>query len=105
MFPYQPPTLILRPSTLPLDAQSPVRWLFYGPVSTYFVLLRYCLFGLNVGLTEKFEANSKPMRIHVSEPCKNLLPAQFKFEQRDDPEVKEKVGGLNSYFLNSKDGR
>ena len=45
------------------------------------------------------------MRIHVSEPCKNLLPAQFKFEQRDDPEVKEKVGGLNSYFLNSKDGR
>ena len=79
--------------------------LFLLYVFFFFCFYRYCLFGLNVGLTEKFEANSQAMRIHVSEPCKNLLPAQFKFEQRDDPEVKEKVGGLNSYFLNSKDGR
>merc|ERR1719394_904243 len=26
---------------------------------------RYCLFGLNVALTEKFESNSKPMKIHI----------------------------------------
>lgn len=45
------------------------------------------------------------MKIHVSEPCKNLLPAQFHFELRDEPELKEKVGGLTSYFLTSKDGR
>ena len=45
------------------------------------------------------------MKIHVSEACKNHLPAQYKFEQREDEEVKAKVGGLNSYFLTSKDGR
>ena len=70
-----------------------------------FLNFRYCLFGLNVGLTEKFESNSQPMKIHVSEACKNHLPAQYKFEQREDEEVKAKVGGLNSYFLTSKDGR
>ena len=45
------------------------------------------------------------MKIHVSEACKNQLSAQYKFEQRDDEEVKAKVGGLNSFFLTSKDGR
>ena len=63
------------------------------------------MFGLNVGLTEKFESNSQPMKIHVSEPCKQLLSAQYKCEQRDAPEVREKCGGHMSYFLVSKDGR
>ena len=66
---------------------------------------RYCLFGLNVGLTEKFESNSKPMKIHVSEPCKQLLPAQYKLTPRDEPELRDKVGGHASHFLDSKDGR
>ena len=63
------------------------------------------MFGLNVGLTEKFESNSQPMKIHISEPCKQLLSAQYKCEQRDAPEVREKCGGHMSYFLTSKDGR
>ena len=76
-------------------------------ISYFFVVFhfRYCLFGLNVGLTEKFESNSQPMKIHVSEPCKQLLPAQYKCDQRDDPEVREKCGGHMSHFLVSKENR
>ena len=70
-----------------------------------FLAYRYCLFGLNVGLTEKFESNSQAMKIHVSEPCKQLLSAQYKMEPRDDAEVRKKCGDHMSYFLTSKDGR
>ncbi|XP_023325285.1 soluble guanylate cyclase 88E isoform X2 [Eurytemora carolleeae] len=66
---------------------------------------RYCLFGVNVGLTEKFESNSKPMRIHISETCQRALTAQYRVEERNDPGLKEKVGGYRSYFLNVKEGR
>ena len=45
------------------------------------------------------------MKIHVSEPLKQLLPAQYKFQQRDEPDLRDKVGGHVSYFLTSKDGR
>ena len=73
--------------------------------SKIYLFFRYCLFGLNVGLTEKFESNSQAMKIHVSEPCKQLLSAQYKLEQRDDAQVRENCGGHVSYFLMSKDGR
>ena len=63
------------------------------------------MFGLNVGLTEKFESTSQPMKIHISEPCKQLLSPQYKSEQRDDAEVREKCGGHMSHFLTNKDGR
>lgn len=56
---------------------------------------RYCLFGLNVALTEKFESNSKPMRIHISQDCKDMLPQQYKTEERtDEPGLSEKVNDL-----------
>ena len=60
---------------------------------------------MNVGLTEKFESNSQPMKIHVSEPCKQLLPAQYHCEQRDDAQVRENCGGHMSHFLVSKENR
>ncbi len=32
------------------------------------------------------------MKIHISQPCRDLLPAQYKTEERTgDPELKEKV--------------
>ena len=58
---------------------------------------RYCLFGLNVALTEKLESNSQPMKIHISQACKELLPPQYKVEERNDPEVQEKV--CSSFFI------
>ena len=45
------------------------------------------------------------MKIHVSEPCKQILPAQYHCEPRDEPEIREKCGGHMSYFLTEKDNR
>ena len=57
---------------------------------------RYCLFGLNVGLTEKFESNSKPMKIHVSDPCKMLLDERYILEERTEgQELMDKVFKTN----------
>merc|ERR1719394_727423 len=66
---------------------------------------RYCLFGLNVALTEKFESNSKPMKIHISQKTQELLSNQYKVEERTDEGLSMKVGGFRSFFLNSKENR
>merc|ERR1719219_2621908 len=66
---------------------------------------RYCLFGVNVGLTEKFESNSKPDQIHISEKTQELLSSQYKVEERNDEGLSVKVGGYRSFFLNSKENR
>ena len=50
------------------------------------------MFGLNVGLTEKFESNSKPMKIHVSDPCKMLLDDRYVLQERTEgQELADKV--------------
>merc|ERR1711868_96859 len=66
---------------------------------------RYCLFGINVGLTEKFESNSKPDKIHISETTIEHLSSQYKLEERNEEGLKMRLAGHKSFFLVSKDNR
>ena len=58
-----------------------------------------------MALTEKFESNSVAMKIHISQPCKDLLSPQYKCVERTDEGLIEKVKFvLGTYSQRTWDG-
>ena len=67
---------------------------------------RYCLFGNNCTIANKFESTSEVQRVHVSSVSKQLIEKidGFKFESRGSeflPENWDRSLGNESWFLNS----